>query len=184
VVVQGAGPLGLFATAYARAGGAGRVITIGAPAARLEVARAWGADHTISVDQVGDPDERVARVQELTGGLGAQLVLDFAGAPTANREGVLMCARKGSYVIVGIAGPDADPIPVPALMGRELRVLGSMNGDIGDLAAALEFLARERERFDWNLMFAEPVGLSGASAALEAMAATTTIKPVVLPGRE
>lgn len=182
VVVQGAGPLGLFATAYARASGAGTVITIGAPERRLAVARAWGADE-ISIDEVADPDARVARVYQLTGGLGAELVLDFAGAPTANREGVLMCARRGSYVVVGIAGPAAEPIPMAAVMGRELRIHGSLNGDIGDLAAALEFLRRHRDRFDWDAMFEEPVGLTGATGALQAMASQAAIKPVVVPGQ-
>lgn len=182
VVVQGAGPLGLFATAYARAGGAGTVITIGAPSRRLDVASAWGADAVISVHDTPDPDERIARVRELTGGLGAELVLDFAGAPTANREGVAMCARRGSYVVVGIAGPGAEPLPVPAVMGGELRVCGSMNGDIGDLAASLAFLRRGADRFDWNLMFDAPVGLAGATDALRAMAAMTAVKPVIVPG--
>lgn len=181
VVVQGAGPLGLFATAYARAGGAGTVITIGAPAARLSVARAWGADATVPVDEIPDPDARVAEVLALTGGLGGDLVLDFAGAPSANREGVLMCARKGAYVVVGISGPGAEPLPMHAVMGKELKVCGSMNGDIGDLAASLEFLSRHRDRFDWDLMFDAPVGLSGATAALAGMAGLTAIKPVVDP---
>ena len=118
---------------------------------------------------------------ELTGGRGAELVLDLAGAPTANREGVLMCARRGAYVVVGIAGPGAEPIPMPVVMGRELRVVGSMNGDVGDLALSLEFLARHRDTFDWDLMFDAPVGLSGASDALAAMASLQTIKPVIAP---
>jgi D-arabinose 1-dehydrogenase-like Zn-dependent alcohol dehydrogenase len=177
VVVQGAGPLGLFATAYARAAGAGTVITVGGP----DVARAWGADHVVCVDEVVDPDARVAAVLELTGGRGAELVLDLAGAPTANREGVLMCARRGAYVVVGIAGPGAEPVPMEVVMGRELRVVGSMNGDIGDLALSLEFLARERGTFDWDLMFDAPVGLSGATEALAAMASLQTIKPVIAP---
>lgn len=179
VVVQGAGPLGLFATAYARAAGAGTVVTIGAPERRLAVARAWGADETISIEEVPDPDARVARVHELTAGLGAELVLDFAGAPSANREGVLMCARRGAYVVVGIAGPDVEPVPMAAVMGRELRIHGSLNGDIGDLAAALRFL--RGRRFDWNLMFDPPVGLSGATSALRAMASQAAIKPIVVP---
>ncbi|MDX2647544.1 hypothetical protein PV341_29050 [Streptomyces sp. PA03-1a] len=46
VVVQGAGPVGLFAVAKAVAEGARRVIVIGGPAERLEVAAQWGADVT------------------------------------------------------------------------------------------------------------------------------------------
>lgn len=180
VVVQGAGPLGLFATAYARAGGADTVITIGGPERRLEVARAWGADVTIWVDEVAEPEARIERVMEVTGGRGAELVLDLAGAPTANREGVMMAARKGAYVLVGIAFP-SDPMPAHVIMGKELRVCGSMNGDVGDLALSLEFLERYRDRFDWDLMFDAPVGLDGASEALAEMSSLKAIKPVVAP---
>lgn len=181
VVVQGSGPLGLFATAYARASGAGTVITLGAPDTRLALASAWGADHVISVEDAPDPDERIRRVRELTAGRGAELVLDFAGAPTANREGVLMCARKGSYVVVGIAGPGADPIPVGAVMGNEIRVCGSMNGDIRDLARSLEFLEHYSGQFDWARMFNTPIGLSDATKALQEMAQAIVVKPVVDP---
>src|SRR5579863_986051 len=51
VVVQGSGPLGLLATAVAKVSGARRVITIGAPDARLAIAAEFGADETISVDK-------------------------------------------------------------------------------------------------------------------------------------
>lgn len=181
VVIQGSGPLGLFATAYARAAGAGQVITLGAPDDRLSLARGWGADQTISVERVPDPQDRIASVREMTDGHGAELVLDFAGAPTANREGALMCARKGHYVIVGIAGPDADPLPVGAVMRNELTVHGSMNGDISDLARALEFLSRYRDRFDWARMFGEPAGLGDATRLLTEMARATQVKPLIDP---
>ncbi len=183
VVVQGAGPLGLLATAYARSAGAATVITIDASAARLAVARAWGADTTISLHDAPNPDDRIARVRELTDGLGAELVLDLAGGPTSAREGVLMTARKGTSVAVGIAGAGAEPIPMHAVMRGELRVLGSMNGDIADLARALEFLRHRRHSFDWNRMFDAPVGLEGATAALRAVNRGEVIKPVVVPAQ-
>lgn len=182
VAVQGAGPLGLVATALARASGAGRVITLGGPANRLALAARYGADHTIDVTEVTDPDERVARVEELTGARGADLVLDFAGAPTANREGVLMCGRRGTHVVVGLAGPRAAPVPLDVVMGREIRVVGSLNGDVGDLARALRFLSAFADRFDWDAMFSPPVGLSGAEQAIRDMASMAAVKAVVDPG--
>lgn len=182
VVVQGSGPLGLFATALAKASGAGLVITVGAPENRLAVARAWGADAVVSVTEVPDPDERVARVEELTGARGAELVLDLAGSPSANREGVLMCARHGRHVVVGIAGPTVLPLPMDVVMSRELRVIGSLNGDVSDLWRALRFMESAQDRFDWNLMFGEPVGLSGASSAIADMASMAAIKGVISPG--
>ncbi|GAA3853082.1 zinc-binding dehydrogenase [Saccharothrix violaceirubra] len=182
VAVQGAGPLGLIATAVARACGAGQVITLGGPGNRLALARGFGADSTIDVTDVTDPDERVAQVEELTGARGADLVLDFAGAPTANREGVLMCGKRGTHVVVGLAGPDAARVPMDVVISREIRVVGSLNGDVGDLSRALRFLSAFADRFDWDAMFSAPVGLSGAEQAIRDMASMAAVKAVVDPG--
>lgn len=67
VVVQGSGPLGLFATAIADHVGAGRLIVVGGPANRLKLAEQWGATDTVSVEEFGDEAVRVDRVRELTG---------------------------------------------------------------------------------------------------------------------
>lgn len=184
VVVQGSGPLGLVATALARAGGAEQVITLGGPVSRLRMATAFGADTIIDVTEVTDSDERVALVEELTGARGADLVVDVAGGPTANREGVLMCAQRGTHVVVGLAGPDAAPVPMDVVMSRELRVVGSLNGDAGDLVRALRFLTGFADRFAWDALFSDPVGLAGADAALKDMASMAAVKAVVDPRME
>ncbi|GAA3004617.1 zinc-binding dehydrogenase [Actinokineospora diospyrosa] len=181
VVIQGAGPLGLVGTALARAAGAGRVITIGGPDNRLAIARAYGADVTISVEEMSDPDERVARVEELTEARGAELVFDFAGSPSANREGVLMCGLRGKHVVVGLTGPQAMPVPMDVVMSREIQVIGSLNGDVSDLDRSLRFLGAFKDRFDWDAMFGAPVGLAGADQAIKDMAAMTAVKAVVDP---
>ena len=59
VVVQGSGTLGVLATGLYKMGGAGQVITIGAPQSRLSLARDFGADQVISIDTVADPGERL-----------------------------------------------------------------------------------------------------------------------------
>ena len=71
VVVQGAGPVGIAALAVAKHGGASKVIVIGGPTHRLEMAKRFGATETIDIDQVREPAERIRRVRELTGGYGA-----------------------------------------------------------------------------------------------------------------
>ncbi|GLZ41363.1 zinc-binding dehydrogenase [Actinokineospora sp. NBRC 105648] len=181
VVIQGAGPLGLVGTAFARASGAGQVITIGGPDNRLAVAAKFGADVTIAVEEVPDPDERVARVEELTEARGADLVFDFAGSPSANREGVLMCGHRGKHVVVGLAGPRALPVPMDVVMMREIQVIGSLNGDVSDLDRSLRFLNSFAHRFDWDAMFGEPVGLAGADQAIKDMASMAAVKAVVNP---
>lgn len=181
VVVQGSGSLGLVATAYARFAGAGCVITIGAPEARLSIASAWGADHVVSIEEKPSPEERVEHVLELTGGRGADITLDVAGARTVNREGVLMCAPRGCHIVVGVSEGEPDPLPMAAVMGKEITVVGSVNGDVGDLAAALAFLHRARDQVDWGLLFGTPVELAASTDTLVRMAAGQAVKPVVLP---
>src|SRR5262249_2488756 len=147
VVVQGAGPLGLFGTAVALARGARRVITIGAPARRLELARRWGATDVISIAETAAPGERVQRGLDLPGARGAGLVMDFAGAPTTLVEAIPMLARHGRHVVVGTIRPSPEPIPGNLIMQRELTILGSTSGDIAEYVRGLEFLVEHRDRF-------------------------------------
>ncbi|MFG3350573.1 zinc-binding dehydrogenase [Streptomyces sp. NPDC048001] len=179
VVVQGSGALGLFATAVARISGAGTVVTVGAPPARLAMAGEFGADGT--VDIATGSDAVVERVRDLTGGRGADLVLDFAGAPSVGREAVAMAAQRGRVVVVGSTGPDSEPVPLGTVMGKELTVLGSLNGDIADYHEAIGFFRSFADRMPWDRLFGAPVGLSGASAALAAMSRHEETKAVVDP---
>jgi threonine dehydrogenase-like Zn-dependent dehydrogenase len=181
VVVQGAGPLGLFGTAVALVRGARRVITIGAPARRLGVARRWGATDVISIEEVPTPGERIERVLDLTGGRGAGLVMDFAGAPTTLVEAIPMLSRHGRHAVVGTIRPSPEAIPGNLIMQRELTIVGSTSGDIGHYQRGLEFLQEHRGRFDWDLMFEAPVGLDQAHDALMRMLDMSAIKPVVVP---
>ncbi|WUI03603.1 zinc-binding dehydrogenase [Spirillospora sp. NBC_00431] len=181
VVVQGAGALGIVATAVASLSGAGKVITIGAPDARLDLARRFGADETVGLD--GDADSRIAAVMEATAGRGAELVLDLAGAPGIGAEAVGMAAFGGRFVIVGSTGPKPDEIVLGAIMGKELNVLGSLNGDVGDLYRGIEFLRASRDRFPWDDLFSAPEGLDGASGALTAMSRLEQVKAVINPNR-
>lgn len=179
VVVQGAGALGVFATAIARISGAGRVITVGAPSTRLQLAREFGADDTVDIG-LGS-DGAVERVTELTAGKGADLVLDFAGAPSVGREAVSMAAQRGHVVVVGSTGPDAEALPLGAVMGKELTIVGSLNGDIADYHDAIRLFTTFAERMPWNKLFDDPVGLPGAFAGITAMSRHEQLKTVVDP---
>src|SRR5262245_36025627 len=70
VVVQGSGPVGLSAAILAQLRGAGRVIVVGGPPLRLEMARRIGADVTLDID-ASDERERRQAIRALTGGRGA-----------------------------------------------------------------------------------------------------------------
>ncbi|TCO59868.1 zinc-binding dehydrogenase [Actinocrispum wychmicini] len=179
VVVQGAGALGVFATAVARISGAGTVITVGGPDDRLKVAEQFGATATIPVDS--RPHDRIIQVRDLTDGRGADHVFDFAGGPTVGEEAVAFAAQRGTIAVVGSTGPQPSPVPLGTVMGKELTVVGSLNGDIADYHRSVEFFGTFGTRMPWDELFGEPVGLSGASARVESMSRFGELKAVIDP---
>lgn len=186
VVVQGSGALGIFATAVAKLSGAGTVITVGAPAERLELAKRFGADHVVDIAAPADggrggSEATVARVLEFTNGEGADLVLDFAGAPSIGPEAIGMAAQRGTFAIVGSTGPAGEPFALSEIMRKELTVVGSLNGDVSDYYRAIEFFRAFADRFPWDDLFSEPCGLDEASEKIANMHRLAEVKAVIDP---
>ncbi|MBV9089154.1 MAG: zinc-binding dehydrogenase [Mycobacteriaceae bacterium] len=101
VVVQGAGALGLYAIAVAKARGAARVVAIDGVPERLELATAFGADAVIDLNDVTAEKDRARIVRKLTDGQGADVVVEVAGHPSAINEGLTMLGQFGRYVEIG-----------------------------------------------------------------------------------
>lgn len=177
VAVRGSGALGIIAAAVAKISGAGQVIMIGSPAERLSLAESFGADDTIDIAGGAVPEQ----VLELTGGHGADLVLDFAGAPSVGAEAVAMAAARGVFVVVGSTGPDSVAFPLSTIMGKELTVVGSINGDISDYHQAIGFFSTFADRFDWDRLFSAPRPLSEAGDSLRSMHRLGEVKAVIDP---
>jgi threonine 3-dehydrogenase len=93
VLVLGCGPIGCFAIGVARAAGASLVIASDLNPKRLELARAMGAQVTLNPQS----DDVVARVRELTGGDGVDLVCEMSGHPSGHAQ-ALAAARMGGRV--------------------------------------------------------------------------------------
>ena len=102
VVIQGTGPIGLLAIAWARRAGAGRLIAVGGPAGRLEFAERLGADLVIDIDEVPDAEERKRIVRDSTPRrAGADVVCECAGFLAAIPEGLDYLRYGGTYVEFG-----------------------------------------------------------------------------------
>ena len=102
VVIQGSGPIGLLALNWARVSGAGRLIVVGGPSGRLEMAESLGADLTINIADVPDPEERKRIVRENTiEGKGADVVYECSGFLQAIPEGLDFLRYGGTYVEYG-----------------------------------------------------------------------------------
>ena len=179
VLVQGAGPLGLYAVAVARDRGAKRVLLIGAPAARLDVALAWGADEVLDLDAVPEASDRLAWVHERTAGRGADVVMQCASSP-ALVEGLALARRGARLINVGVSGGPNLSIP-PALFFRGVRVSSVMMAEARHFYQAIEFLATRRDRFPFDRLFSNTFSLDRVTDALRGMANYTEIKPVILP---
>jgi threonine dehydrogenase-like Zn-dependent dehydrogenase len=100
VLIQGPGQQGLSQTVICKQAGASLIIVTGTAkdSARLEVAKALGADHVIDVDK----EDPLARIKEITGGKGVDVVLDCtAGAGTIPiLLGIEALKRKGGTMVV------------------------------------------------------------------------------------
>lgn len=181
VVVQGAGPLGLFATAILATHGPRHLIVVGAPADRLELAREWGATHTVSIEEHPDPAGRRELVHGITGRGGPSVALELSGARGAASEGIEMLRPHGRYVISGTVGGGRQELDVSRITTRGLSVLGSMSGEIDSYFKALEFLSQHRDRYDWDRLFGSRYGLHNVTEALESMKRMDEIKPIFDP---
>ncbi|MCR6483010.1 zinc-binding dehydrogenase [Amycolatopsis sp. OK19-0408] len=127
VVVQGSGPVGLAAAALAQLAGAGRVIVVGGPAGRLELAARLGiGDEHFDITGDADAARVLSEVVAATGGHGADLVVECAGAPAAVGQGLRLARRGGAYLIVGQYTDAGDTAVNPhQIVYRQLDVVGS-----------------------------------------------------------
>lgn len=110
VVVFGPGPIGLLAGLTARAGGARHVVMIGTPAdesVRLTKARALGFETVLNL-ALANPAEVV---RDLTGGIGADLVIECSGAAPAIASAVDLVRKKGRICSIGLTGKDTIAFP-------------------------------------------------------------------------
>jgi threonine dehydrogenase-like Zn-dependent dehydrogenase len=182
VVVQGAGPVGISALAVAKSAGASKVIVLGAPKARLDMATHFGADHVINIDECKTAADRIQAVRALSNGFGADVVLECVGHPAAVVEGMEMCRDGGKYLVLGHYC-DAGPIQFnPHVITRkQLQVFGSWSSEPRHMKAALEFLRTHKEQFPFDTMVTHRFPLEKANEALETTARWLSAKTVIVP---
>lgn len=126
VLILGAGQRGLASVIACRAAGADTIIVTGlaSDAPKLKLAIEYGADHTI----VADEENVIERVKELTGGRGAEVVVEVsANDPKPVADSLHCVALGGRIVLAGVKGR----IPVPdfisdLVVGKEITIFGAL----------------------------------------------------------
>lgn len=138
-VVIGAGGLGHIGVQVLRALTAAEIVVVDRNPEALKLAETIGADHGVLAD--GD---QVERVLELTGGRGAEVVIDFVGEGGATRDGVRMLRRAGDYHVVGY-GENID-VPTIDIISAEINFIGNLVGSYNDLSELMVLAAKDEVR--------------------------------------
>ena len=182
VLVLGAGPVGLSAVAFAKLRGAGQVLCIGSPAARLESAKLMGASHTL--DFTAEPEaHRDEWVRGLTRGFGADVTIECTGVPVAVTQAMRFTRDAGRVVIVG-QYTDHGEVPFNPhldLNKKHLEVSGCWGSDYSHFHRAVEMLRTEPGGAAWDALSLSRYPLSQVDEAMDAVAAGTTIKALITP---
>lgn len=137
VVVQGAGPIGLFVVQLARAAGAGHVLVVEPSALRRRVGLEVGASSAVG------PDEAADAVQTLSRGIGADVVFECAGVPSLLQTAVDL-ARAGG--VVSLISFLAQPATINAArwLAKEITVVASNAFTHDDFRRSMSFLSDGR----------------------------------------
>lgn len=138
VAVIGIGGLGISAVQLAKALGALEVYAIDLDATKVAAAERSGAKGVNA--SLGDP---VARVRELTGGRGVDVVVEVVGSPTTMRQAVQMCAVQGRAVIAGLSRENMELDTYRELLGPETELIGSNDHLLAELPLLLELAKRK-----------------------------------------
>ena len=131
VAIIGLGPLGQLLTQYARVMGAERVIAIDPLASRLEVALAHGATDQFA----GSAGDALPFVQELTGGVRADVVFDATGYPPVLPLALALAKQFGLVMLIGDAPNPSQQVLTSDVITRQISIRGTHNENLpGDQA--------------------------------------------------
>lgn len=179
-VIQGAGGLGLCAAPMMKDMGA-RVIVVDKAEDRLRLAREFGADQTISTEELPDADSRIAQVMEFTGGNGAEVVLEVvSAAPEAVPEGLQMLDVGGTYLTVGLVGPYPVTIEMSPFINKGIRLIGSAQFKVATMPSVLDLMARTIDRYPWAKMISHKFRLEEAEEAIRLAAEGAVVRAAVV----
>lgn len=183
VVIQGAGGLGINATAVASVMGAETIVVDGVDR-RLERAEAFGADHTVDLREYDSVEARVECVRGLTDGVGADVGIEVAGVPEAFAEGPQLLRDGGRFLELGNVTPGPTVELDPGALNRaSVDITTAVHYDPWYLRKALLFLDRHADKFPYDDLLDATFGLSQVDDALEASAAREVTRATIDPTR-
>ena len=178
VAVFGCGGVGDAAIAGARLAGAAVIIAVDLDPRKLELAREFGATHTVDASVV-DP---VAAIQALTDGNGADVCIEAVGNPKVFEQAFYARDLAGTLVQVGVPNPEMRiELPMIDFFGRGGRLKPSWYGDClpsRDFPMLIEL--HLQGRLPLEKFVSETIGLDGVEEAFHKMERGEVLRSVVL----
>ncbi|MEV4433324.1 S-(hydroxymethyl)mycothiol dehydrogenase [Streptomyces sp. NPDC049585] len=178
VAVIGCGGVGDAAVAGARLAGAARIIAVDLDDRKLEWARRMGATHTVNSRDT-DP---VEAIRELTGGFGADVVIDAVGRPETYKQAFYARDLAGTVVLVGVPTPEMQlELPLLDVFGRGGALKSSWYGDClpsRDFPMLIDL--HLQGRIDLASFVTETIGLGDVEKAFERMHEGDVLRSVVV----
>ncbi|MGD8213997.1 S-(hydroxymethyl)mycothiol dehydrogenase [Aestuariimicrobium sp. Y1814] len=178
VAVIGCGGVGNAAIAGAAIAGATTVIAVDLDDRKLEAAKAFGATHTVnSADR-----DAVEAIQELTGGFGADVVIDAVGRPETYKQAFYARDLAGRVVLVGVPTPEMTlELPLLDVFGRGGSLKSSWYGDClpsRDFPMLIDLY--QQGRFDLDAFVSETIGIGDIEEAFAKMGRGEVLRSVVV----
>jgi S-(hydroxymethyl)mycothiol dehydrogenase len=178
VAVIGCGGVGNAAVAGARLAGAARIIAIDIDPTKLAWASGLGATHTIDAREL----DVVEAVRELTGGFGADVVIDAVGRPETWLQAFYARDLAGTVVLVGVPTPDMQlTVPLLDVFGRGGALKSSWYGDClpsRDFPMLVDLY--QQGRLDLDAFVTETIALDEVEAAFDKMHGGAVLRSVVV----
>ncbi|MCA1189895.1 MULTISPECIES: NAD(P)-dependent alcohol dehydrogenase [unclassified Saccharopolyspora] len=135
VVVIGAGGLGHIGLQSLVALTPAEITVVDRSPEALRLAEQLGAHHAVRAD-----GGQVDAVRDITGGKGAEVVLDFVGENGTEADGIAMTRDAGSYFVIGYGG--RLDVPTIDVISREINVVGNLVGSYLDLDELMTLTAQ------------------------------------------
>src|SRR5687767_12148760 len=179
VAVIGCGGVGAAAVAGSALAGASKIIAVDLDDKKLEWARKLGATHTVNSKE----RDAVEAIQELTGGFGADVVIDAVGRPETWKQAFYARDLAGTVVLVGVPTPDMQlpDIPLIDVFGRGGSLKSSWYGDClpsRDFPTLVDLYLRGR--LDLDSFVSEEIGIDDVEAAFDKMHSGEVLRSVVI----
>lgn len=178
VAVIGCGGVGDAAIAGARLAGAARIIAVDIDDRKLALAETFGATHTVNSRDT-DP---VTAIRELTGGHGADVVIDAVGRPETYQQAFHARDLAGTVVLVGVPAPDMKlELPLLDVFGRGGALKSSWYGDClpsRDFPMLVDLY--RQGRLDLDAFVTETIALDEVEKAFEKMHSGEVLRSVVV----